>query len=145
MVLTRPPGGVAGLGHAPTSCRLPQAGGESGSQALEFAMVGPLLGLLPGLVIPTGLLLTDVVVAQGIARGVGGTAAVDGDAQARRVAERLAGDRGVRIDLDDDGGAVEVRLELATGAFAAFGVDLWLPARATFRRETPFGAEAGGG
>jgi Flp pilus assembly protein TadG len=112
---------------------------------LEFAMVVPLLGLLLGLMIQTGLLLADVVVAHGIAREAGRTAAVEGVERARQVAERTAGGRDVRVDVDDDAGVVEVSVELATGAFSTVGVDLWLPARATFRRETPFGAGAGGG
>lgn len=99
-------------------------------------MVLPLLGVLLALLAQTGLLLADVVVAQGIAREAGRAAAVDGDERARRVAERLAGDRReVRLDLVDDDGLVEARVELASRAFAAVGVELWLPARATFRAE----------
>jgi Flp pilus assembly protein TadG len=145
MVLTSTPGGVAGDGHAPAPGGSRSAGGEAGSQALEFAMVVPLLGLLLGLVIQTGLLLADVVVAQGIAREAGRAAAVDGDDRARQVAERMAGDRQVRVEVDGDAGVVEVGIELATGAFASVGVDLWLPARATFRREAPLGAGLDGG
>jgi hypothetical protein len=43
------------------------------------------------------------------------------------------------LDLDDTDGMVEARVELATGAFSSVGVDLWLPASATFRRESPVG------
>ena len=100
-------------------------------------MVVPLLGLLLGVVVQTGLLLADVQVAYGIAREAGRTAAVDGDERAREVVDELAGDRAVRLDLDDTDGMVEARVELATGAFSSVGVKLWLPARATFRREGP--------
>jgi hypothetical protein len=102
-------------------------------------MVVPLLGLLLGVVAQAGLLLADVQVAFGIAREVGRAAAVDGDERAREVADELAGDRAVRLDLDDTDGMVEARVELATGAFSSVGVHLWLPASATFRRESSVG------
>ena len=133
MVLTTMPGGAVGAGRAPA----PHATGEMGSQALEFAMVVPLLGVLLGLLAQTGLLLADVQVAHGIAREAGRTAAVDGDERARDVVEDLAGDRDVRLELEDGDGLVEARVELATQAFASVGVELWLPASATFRREGP--------
>jgi hypothetical protein len=131
MVLTTMPGGAVGAGRAPAPC----AAGEVGSQALEFAMVVPLLGVLLALLAHTGLLLADVQVVHGIAREAGRTAAVDGDERAREVVDDLAGDRDVRLELEDDDGRVEARVELATRAFASVGVELWLPARATFRRE----------
>lgn len=133
------PGGAARAGRAPTS-PAPTGDGERGSQALEFVMVLPLLGLLLALLAQTGLLLADVVVVQGIAREVGRTAAVDDASAAREVAERLAGDRDVRVALSDADGLVDARVELATGAFAAVGVRLWLPAHAVFRREGPVAA-----
>lgn len=107
-------------------------------------MVVPLLGLLVGLLAQTGLLVADVVVAQGIAREVGRAAAVDGPDAARDLAEAMAGDRDVRVDIDQDGAMVVTRVELATGAFGAVGVELWLPAQASFRREVP-DASLGGG
>jgi hypothetical protein len=140
MVLAIMPGGAARAGRTPTLSGLVVTRGEAGSQALEFAMVLPLLGLLLALLAQTGLLLADVVVVQGIAREAGRAAAIDDAAAAREVAERLAGDRGVRVDVADRGGLVEARVELATGAFSGMGVDLWLPARAVFRRETWGGA-----
>jgi len=136
MVLTTMPGGAVGAGRAP-SPHATAGRGEAGSQALEFAMVVPLLGLLLGMLAQTGLLLADVQVAYGIAREAGRAAAVDGDERAREVVEELAGDRAVRLDLDDTDGMVEARVELATGAFSSVGVRLWLPASATFRRESP--------
>ena len=137
------PGGAVGAGRAPAPHATGETGsralatGETGSQALEFAMAVPLLGVLLGLLAQTGLLLADVQVVHGIAREAGRTAAVDGDERARDVVEDLVGDRGVRLELEDGGGLVEARVELATRAFAAVGVELWLPASATFRREGP--------
>jgi len=143
MVLTTMPGGAVGAGRAPVP-HVIVGHGETGSQALEFAMVVPLLGLLLGLVLQTGLLLADVLVAQGIAREAGRAAAVDGDDRAREVVEELAGDRDVRLDLEDADGMVQARVELATRAFSSVGVDLWLPARATFRREASSGVGGDG-
>lgn len=137
MVLTSPFGGGAGCGLALTPRCASGARGEAGSQALEFALVVPLLGLLLALLVQTGLVLADVVVAQGIAREVGRTAAVDGDGPARRLARELAGSRDIRVELVERDGMVTARIELATGAFALVGVDLWLPATATFRAERP--------
>ena len=139
MVLTAMSGGAVGAGRAPA----PQSivgHGETGSQALEFAMVVPLLlGVLLGLLAHTGLLLADVQVAHGIAREAGRTAAVEGDERAREVVGDMVGDREVRLDLEDDDGVVEARVELASRAFASVGVELWLPAHAAFRREAPVG------
>ena len=81
------------------------------------------------------LLLADVLVVHGVAREAARTAAVDGDERAREVVADMAGDRDMRLDLNDDDGVVEARIELATQAFASVGVELWLPARAAFRRE----------
>lgn len=135
MVLATWPGGVVGAGRTPVP-RAPADGrGEAGSQVLEFAMVLPLFGLLLAVLAQTALLLADVLVAQGIAREVARSAAVDGEAQAQQLADELAGDRDLRVDLDRDGDLVEVRAELHTRAFAAAGADAWVPARATFRVE----------
>ena len=138
------PGGAVGAGRTPGRVVLPGRCGERGSQALEFAMVVPLLGLLVGLVVHSGLLLADVVVAQGIAREAGRAAAVDGVDRARDAAEEMAGDREVRVDVDRDGGVVRTRVELASGAFRAVGVEVWLPAQASFREEVSGGALRGG-
>lgn len=108
-------------------------------------MVVPLLGLLLGLLAQTGLLLADVVVAHGIAREAGRTAAVDGVDEARQIARDRAGTREVRIELDTDDGAVTAEVELASGAFTTVGVDVWLPATATFRMESPLQAGIGDG
>lgn len=114
---------------------------DGGSQALEFAMVLPLFGLLIALLTQTGLLLGDVVMAQGIAREVARTAAVDDEAAGRAVGRELAGRRDVRVDLTDEDGLLAVRVELRSTAFGSTGVEVWLPGRAVMRREH---ATAGG-
>jgi Flp pilus assembly protein TadG len=108
---------------------------DGGSQALEFAMVLPLFGLLIALLLHAGLLLGDVIVAQGIAREVARTAVVEDRPAARDVARALAGGRDVRIELSDTGGLVEARIELHSSVFASTGIDVWLPARAVMRPE----------
>lgn len=131
MVLGTCAGGVV-AGHTPTQFR---SSGERGSQALEFAMVMPLFGLLLVLLAQTGLLLADVVAAHGIVREVARTAAVDGEAAAKQLGDELAGRRDVRLDISDRDGLVDVRLEMRSAAFAGARADLWLPARAVMRRE----------
>jgi Flp pilus assembly protein TadG len=108
---------------------------DGGSQALEFAMILPLFGLLIALLLHAGLLLGDVIVAQGIAREVARTAAVQDRAAARDVARDLAGGRDVRVELSDNDGLVEARIELRSPVFASTGIDVWLPARAVMRPE----------
>ena len=106
-------------------------------------MVVPLLGVLLGLLAQTCLLLADVLVVQGVARETGRTAAIEGDEAARVVADDLAGERDVRVDLTERDGMVEAHVELASRAFSSVGVDHWLPADATFRREAPTGLSDG--
>ena len=120
--------------HVP-SRRLPELADDGGSQALEFAMVLPLLGMLLALVVHTGLLLGDVVLTQGIAREVARSAAVEGAAMAHEVGRTLAGRRDVRIDIAPRDGLVEARVEVRSRVFAAAGVDVWIPARVTMRPE----------
>jgi hypothetical protein len=102
-------------------------------------MVLPLFGLLIALLVHTGLLLGDVVVAQGIAREVARTAAVEGRSAARDIGRDLAGRRDVRIELSDADGLVEARIELRSTAFASTGVEVWLPARAAMHPEAAGG------
>jgi hypothetical protein len=102
---------------------------------LEFAMVLPLLGIGLALLAQTGLLLADLLAVQGIARQAARTAAVEGDVDAVALADRLASSRELRLDVERADGLVEVRAELASRAFTAAGVDVWLPARATFHDE----------
>jgi hypothetical protein len=121
--------------HVPSRRPLSSIGGDGGSQALEFAMVLPLFGLLVALLAQTGLLLADLVMAQGVAREVARTAAVEGEPAAREVGRDLAGRRDVRIDLAHVDGLVEARVELRSSVFASAGVDVWLPAHAVMRPE----------
>lgn len=134
MVLDVRPGGVV----ADRASAAPQRTDRSdrGSQALEFAMVLPLMGMLLVLFVHTGLLLADVVTAQGIARQVARSAAVDGDDVARDVGRRLAGSRAVRLRLERDAGLVEARVELRSDVFASVGARPWIPARATMQAES---------
>lgn len=113
------------------------AAGERGSQALEFAMVLPLIGILIAVLVHTGLLLGDVVLAQGIAREVARTAAVESAAAAKEVGQQLAGRREVRIALAARDGLVDARIELHSTVFAGAGVDIWVPGRAAMRPEGP--------
>lgn len=144
MVLAGCAGGVV-ADHTPLRRRIARAGrDDGGSQALEFAMVLPLFGLLIALLVHTGLLLGDVLAAQGIAREVARTAAVEGRSAAREVGRELAGRRQVRIELSDADGLIEARVELRGTAFASTGLDVWLPARAAMRPEGVLGAGADG-
>lgn len=144
MVLGVRAGGVVG-DHAPSRPRKRVGemlarviGGERGSQALEFAMVLPLVGMLIAVLVNVGLLLGDVVIAQGIAREVARTAAVEGPSAAHQVGEQLAGQRDVRIEIDGRDGLVDVRIALRSTVFAgASGVAVEVPARAVMRPEGP--------
>ena len=144
MVLAACAGGVV-ADRTPFRRRLARHGRDDhGSQALEFAMVLPLFGLLIALLVHTGLLLGDVLAAQGIAREVARTAAVEGRSAAREVGRELAGRRPVRIELSDADGLIEARVELRATGFAATGVQVWLPARAAMRPEGVLGSGADG-
>jgi hypothetical protein len=98
-------------------------------------MVLPLFGLLIALLAQTGLLLGDVVMAQGIAREVARTAAVEDESAARAVGRDLAGRRRLRVELSQSEGLVEVRIQLRSTVFASTGARVWLPARAVMRSE----------
>jgi TadE-like protein len=135
MVLAVCAGGVA-VGHTPTRRWITRVRrDDGGSQALEFAMTLPLFGLLIALLAQTGLLLGDVVVAQGIAREVARTAAIDGESAARAVGRDLAGRRELRVDLSQADGLIEAHVELRSAVFASAGAHVWLPARAVMRSE----------
>lgn len=136
MVLGVRAGGVV-ADHAPSRPSVADIADDHGSQALEFAMVLPLFGLMLALFVHTGLLLGDVVIAQGIAREVARSAAVEGDAAARDVGRALAGRRDVRIEIAPRDGLVEARVELRSPVFASTGVDVWVPARVAMRPEGP--------
>lgn len=144
MVLAGRAGGVV-RSHTPLRHVIARVGREDGgSQALEFAMVLPLFGMLIALLVQTGLLLADVVAAQGIAREVVRTAVVEDRSAAREVGRDLAGRRDVRIEfvsrsqttkLSDADDLIEARVELRSNVFASTGIDVWLPARAAMRPE----------
>lgn len=135
MVLAVCAGGVVD-GHTPTRRWVAHVWrGDGGSQALEFAMILPLFGLLIALLAQTGLLLGDVVMAQGIAREVARTAAVEDESAAREVGRDLAGRRGLRVELSQADGLIEARIRLRSTVFASIGAHVWLPARAVMRSE----------
>lgn len=134
MVLGVRAGGVVG-DRAPSRPSTIHPEDECGSQALEFAMVLPLFGILLALLLHTGLLLGDVVMAQGIAREIARAAAVEGDAAAHDAGRELAGARDIRIELAPRDGLVEARVELRSPVFAQAGIDVWVPARAAMRPE----------
>lgn len=136
MVLGVRAGGVV-ADHAPSRGARVDIVDDGGSQALEFAMVLPLFGMLLALLVHTGLLLGDVVVAQGIAREVARSAAIEGEVAARDVGRGLAGDRDVRIDVTPRDGLVEAKVRLRSPVFGAAGVDVWVPARVAMRPEGP--------
>ena len=127
-------GGVV-TDHAPSRPPSIQLTEEGGSQALEFAMVLPMFGILLALLLHTGLMLGDVVMAQGIAREIARTAAVEGDAAARDAGRELAGARDIRVELAPRDGFVEAKVALRSPVFAPAGVDVWVPARAAMRPE----------
>lgn len=139
MVLTEGYGSVAD-GHAPVA-RPPAAAAhrrhsaQTGSQAIEFALVLPLVGLLLALFVHTGMLLADVLTAQAVAREVARTAAVDGDDAAHEIGRQLAGRRAVRVDLTHADALIEVRIDLRSTAFDSVFRPVWVPARATMRVE----------
>lgn len=137
MVLTRAEGGAGATG-APRSAVLR---GESGAQAVEFALVTPAVALLLVLVLHAALLGADVVAAQGVAREVVREAAVAPDGDVRAVLRHSAGSRPVRVTLSprsrDVGDLVTADVRLRSRAFAAFGAEVWVPARATMRVEEP--------
>lgn len=127
--------GGAGTAGAPRS-----PGSECGSQALEAALVLPVVVLLLVLLLHGGLLAVDFVAAQGLAREAARIAAVADDDTARAALTAAAGRQTVALELDpagdrDPGTFVTAHLELRSRAFLAFGLEAWLPARATMRVE----------
>ncbi len=117
------------------------ASDERGSQAVEFALVMPVVLLLILLVVQAGVVAADLVAAAGIARETARVAAVGDDAGARAAAERAAGSREVRVSLAPPSGArapgdlVTATLRLRSSGFAVLGAPVWLPAQATMRVE----------
>jgi len=114
---------------------------EEGSQTLELAMAVPLVVLWLCVLLHAGLLAADLVLAQTVVREAARVAAVADDAEVRRALDAAVGDRPVRLtvtpaspgrDVDD---LVTARVEVRSRAFEAFGVTVWLSARATMRVE----------
>lgn len=119
---------------------LPLLARQRGSQALEFALVLPAVVVLLVLALHAGLLATDLVAVQGLAREAARAAAVGGDDATRAALAAAAGDRPVTVTLTPadprvPGTLVTAEVRLRTRAFTAFGSQAWLPARATMRVE----------
>jgi len=119
---------------------LPLLARQRGSQALEFALVLPAVVLLLVLAVHAGLLATDLVAVQGLAREAARAAAVGGDAATRAALTEAAGPRPVTLTLTPaapraPGSMVTAEVRLRSRAFAPLGAPVWLPARATMRVE----------
>ncbi len=119
---------------------LPLLARQRGSQALEFALVLPAVVLLLVLAVHAGLLATDLVAVQGLAREAARAAAVGGDDATRAALSAAAGRRPVTVTLAPaaprtPGTLVTAEVRLRSRAFAALGSAVWLPARATMRVE----------
>ena len=114
---------------------------DRGSQALEVALVLPLVVGLFLLVVCAARLGVDVVVTTALAHAVARSAAVDGDAAARELAQRAGAT--VHITPEQDrrhaGDPVRVDILRPSAAFAPLGlpVDPAVPASATARVEHP--------
>ena len=131
--------GGAGCSGAPRTSR-PPPNGERGSQTLEFALVLPLAVLVLVVGLHAGLLAADLVAVQGLAREAARAAAVSDDLATQRAVRQAAGRRQVRLTLTPAaprpaGGLVTAEVELESRAFGAFGLHVWLPARASMRVE----------
>ena len=114
--------------------------GERGAQAVEFAMVMPLVLLAVLLLASTALLAADLVAVQTLARESARVAAVADDGETNAALRRAAGGRDVRLRLQPrgsrrEGALVTATVELRSPAFRALGLDVWVPARARMRVE----------
>lgn len=103
-------------------------------------MVLPAVVLLLVALIHTALLGADLITAQGVAREAARVAAVGDDEAVRAAVTRAVGSRPFQVDLQPPDGRragdlVTATLRLRSRAFASFGIDVWLPARATMRVE----------
>ena len=114
---------------------------QDGSAAVEVALCLPLVTLALVLIAHAAVLGADVVSAQGVAREAARVAAVSDDRVVREAADRAAGGRLAALDLSPPspgrvmGEQVTVTVRLRSEAFAAFGVSVEIPARATMRVE----------
>jgi hypothetical protein len=81
----------------------------------------------------------DVVAAQGVAREAARVAAVADDRAVMTAAQTAAGRRPIEIDLEPEvrhpGDVVTAQVRVRSKAFAAFGAEIWIPARTTMRVE----------
>jgi hypothetical protein len=102
-------------------------------------MALPVVILLGVLVVHAGILGADVVSAQVLAREAARAAAVEGAEAAGPALEEAAGERPVELELDPEtleaGQIVTATVRVRSAAFAAFGFEVWLPARAAMRTE----------
>ena len=138
MVLTGP-GGAARR-------RAPRGGflsAEEGSQALELALAVPFVVLGLTVVLHAAVLAADLVAAQNVALQAARVAAVDDDDAVAAAVAEAAGRRPVEVELDPAspergaGDLVAATIRLRSRAFAALGVTVWAPAKATVRVERP--------
>ena len=139
MVLGPACGGAAECG-VPTFPLRARRQGEAGSQTLEFALVTPSVVLLLVLVLHAGLLATDLIAAQGLAREAARVATVADESTTRAALVEAAGGQPVGLTLTPvgqrlPGELVTAEVRLRSRAFRAFGAEIWLPARATMRVE----------
>ncbi len=111
--------------------------GQRGSQTLELALAIPVVVTLLTLLLHAALLGADLVAAQAVALQAARVAAVDDDEAVRSAARAAAGRRPVAVVLHPPTGVrvpgepVTAVVRLGTRAFAAFGVTVELPGRAT--------------
>lgn len=137
MVLTAS-GGDAVHGRVPTR---PADRRERGSQALEFALIVPLVGMVIVLVLHAGLFAIDLVLAQTVAREAARAAAVADDAAARDAASEAAAGRQVELHLTpahgrrEPGDEIRARARLRSNAFRSLGTTVWVTGQAVMRAE----------
>lgn len=103
-------------------------------------MVLPAIVLVLVVLVHVGLLGADLVISQGVAREAARAAAVADDAAVRETVAAVLGARPVEVHVQPvsprtPGELVTARLRVRSRAFSAFGVEVWLPARATMRVE----------
>jgi hypothetical protein len=102
--------------------------------------VTPSVVLLLVLVLHAGLLATDLIAAQGLAREAARVATVSDESTTRAALVQAAGRQPVGLTLTPvgqrrPGELVTAEVRLRSRAFRAFGAEIWLPARATMRVE----------
>jgi hypothetical protein len=124
---------------APDTQDPPRQAGERGSQTLELAMLVPAVTLLAVLLVHAGILGADVVTAQLLAREAARAAATGGAEAAADALAEAAGSRPAQLELSPSspavGEIVAATVRVRSAAFAPFGIEVWLPARAAMRTE----------